>query len=100
MTKGEKNEPAGPAAAINEQALAPQAPPTVRLIDRVEVCRKVGGLSYPLIWKLMTQGKFPLSRQIGDSLIGSRALWIESEIDAWISALPPKKLKKTSPEAA
>ena len=70
----------------------PRGPP--RLIDKAELLHRVP-ISYPTIWLLMREGKFPRSRQVGD-----RALWVESEINAFIAGLPVKKLKGDATEAA
>jgi predicted DNA-binding transcriptional regulator AlpA len=58
-----------------------------RLIDRNELLDKVP-LSYPNIWSKMRAGTFPRSRAVGD-----RVLWVEAEVDAWIAALPMRRLK-------
>jgi hypothetical protein len=39
-------------------------------------------------WNWKRAGKFPRSREVGD-----RAMWLASEIDAWIHALPVRRLK-------
>jgi prophage regulatory protein len=39
--------------------------------------------SYPWIWKQMREGKFPRC-----VVVGTNIAWLESEIDAWIDALP------------
>ena len=43
----------------------------------------------------MREGKFPRSRQIG-----SRVLWVESEVEAWLAALPVQPLKGDKPGRA
>jgi predicted DNA-binding transcriptional regulator AlpA len=58
-----------------------------RLIDRNELLAKTA-LSYPKIWQLMCEGKFPRAKAAG-----GRTLWLESEIDAWIASLPMRQLK-------
>jgi prophage regulatory protein len=63
----------------------PRGPP--RLIGKPEVIDKTS-LSYPLIWRLMRQGKFPRSR-----IIQGRVLWVEAEVDDWIAKLPLQALK-------
>ena len=59
----------------------------VRLISKPEVLDRVG-VTFPTIWKWMREGKFPRSRQLG-----SKSCWIESEVEAWINALPTRRLK-------
>jgi len=58
-----------------------------RLLSKHEVTRLVGR-SYQHIWVLMRRGEFPRSR-----LLGSRPVWLKSEIDAWVAALPVVRLK-------
>ena len=58
-----------------------------RLIFRREVLRRVG-LSYPTIWKMMREGRFPRSR-----VCGGKSAWLEDEIEAWIESLPIRQLK-------
>jgi prophage regulatory protein len=58
-----------------------------KLLSRKDVLERVP-LSYPTIWKMMRDGKFPRSREIG-----GKAAWIESELNAWITERPVTKLK-------
>ena len=51
-----------------------------RLIFKREVLRRVG-LSYPTIWKMMRQGRFPRSR-----VCGGKSAWLEHEIESWIES--------------
>jgi predicted DNA-binding transcriptional regulator AlpA len=51
------------------------------LLDRI-------GISYVTIWKMMRAGTFPRSRAAGGKLV-----WLESEINEWIQALPKTALK-------
>ena len=53
-----------------------------RLLTRKQVLALVP-ISYPTIWKLMCQGKFPRPRKVG-----SRSLWSEREILVLIPAQP------------
>lgn len=66
----------------------------VRLISKAEVCDKVGK-TFPTIWLWMRHGKFPLARDLG-----GQPAWVESEIDAWIAALPVREYKAASDRAA
>lgn len=66
---------------------ATKAESAVRLISKPEVLDKVG-VTFPTIWKWMREGKFPRSRQLG-----GKSCWIESEVEAWINALPTRRLK-------
>jgi prophage regulatory protein len=67
----------------------------VRLLDKRHVVDRVG-VSFPTIWKWMRAGKFPRARQIGDL----KSVWIESEVEAWITALPLRRLKDDEPHNA
>lgn len=58
-----------------------------RLLSKGEVLGRTG-LAYPTIWQWMRDGKFPRSRDVG-----GRAMWLNSDIDAWITKLPLRKLK-------
>jgi predicted DNA-binding transcriptional regulator AlpA len=75
--------------ALGDEPPAPErtraAPP--RLLDRHEVCA-ITGTSYPTIWTWMRAKKFPRSR-----VVGGRTMWLTTEIEAWIAALPVRKLK-------
>jgi prophage regulatory protein len=51
-----------------------------RLIRLPEVIKRVG-LSRSAIYKRMSEGKFPRSRSLGPKC----AVWVEAEIDAWIT---------------
>jgi predicted DNA-binding transcriptional regulator AlpA len=61
--------------------------PPVRLIFKRELLQRVG-LSFPTIWKMMQQGRFPRAR-----VIGSKSVWIESEVDDFLAALPLRQYK-------
>ena len=58
-----------------------------RLVSRDEVLVRTG-MSYPTLWAWMREGKFPRSRDVG-----GRAMWLASEIEAWIVNRPLRKLK-------
>lgn len=59
----------------------------IRLISKPEVLDRVG-VTYPTLWSWMREGRFPRSRELG-----GKAAWIESEVEAWIAALPVRRLK-------
>ena len=63
-----------------------------RLIFRREVLRRVG-LSYPTIWKMMREGRFPRSR-----VCGGKSAWLEHEVESWIEGLPIRQLKGDAAE--
>jgi prophage regulatory protein len=68
-----------------ERVHGARGPP--RLIGKGEVIDQTS-LSYPMIWRLMRDGKFPRSR-----VIAGRVLWLQSEIDDWVNKLPVQPLK-------
>ena len=59
----------------------------LQLLSKPEVLDRVG-VTYPTLWAWMRQGKFPRSRELG-----GKAAWIEAEVEAWIAALPVRRLK-------
>jgi len=65
----------------------PVVRPGARLLSKGDVLDKVG-VTYPTIWKLMRQGAFPRS-----VVVGGKVAWLEHEVDAWIAALPRRRLK-------
>jgi predicted DNA-binding transcriptional regulator AlpA len=70
--------------------------PTVRLLDKVAI-RALTGVTFPTIWTWMQAGAFPRSR-----IVGGKSMWLSTEVDAWMAALPVRPLKgdAPSPEAA
>jgi prophage regulatory protein len=71
-----------------EQVTSSGVQPDIRLLSKGEVLAKVG-LSYVSIWKLIREGAFPRAVVIG----GGKNAWLEHEVDAWIAALPRRRLK-------
>jgi predicted DNA-binding transcriptional regulator AlpA len=65
--------------------------PGARLLSKNEILAKVN-LSYPSVWKLMLAGAFPRPVVIGGA-VGGKNAWFEHEVDAWIAALPRRRLK-------
>ncbi len=65
--------------------------PEIRLLSKPEVLDRVG-VTFPTIWKWMREGTFPRSRELG-----GKVAWIEAEIEAWINALPVRRLKGDTP---
>ncbi|WP_315792195.1 MULTISPECIES: helix-turn-helix transcriptional regulator [unclassified Bradyrhizobium] len=63
-----------------------------RFLSRAAVCSKTG-LSFPYVWKMIREGKFPAGREVG-----SRTLWLESEVDRWMVARPVRAYRR--PEVA
>ena len=72
-------------------ALPANAPPGLRLLDKVEVCR-IANVTFPTIWQWMRNGEFPRSR-----IVGGKSMWLSTEIEAWIAALPVRQLKGDPP---
>jgi predicted DNA-binding transcriptional regulator AlpA len=68
-------------------------PPAVCFLSKKQLCAKVN-LTFPFIWKLIREGKFPEGRAVG-----SRTLWLNSEVEAWILARPTRVYRKAG-EAA
>jgi predicted DNA-binding transcriptional regulator AlpA len=63
-----------------------QAP--VRLIFKKELLHRVG-LSFPTIWRLMREDRFPPAR-----VIGRKSAWYEHEINEYLAQLPLRRYKK------
>jgi predicted DNA-binding transcriptional regulator AlpA len=85
-----------PAREHDERSVhAARAPPasTVRLLSKREVLA-IANVSYPTVWSWMRQGMFPRSR-----VVGGRSMWVSTEIDVWLAALPVRELKGDTPEA-
>jgi predicted DNA-binding transcriptional regulator AlpA len=61
--------------------------PVSLLLSKAEVTSLVNR-SYQHIWKQMRKGAFPRSR-----LVGTRPMWLRSEVEAWINNLPRVALK-------
>lgn len=53
-----------------------------RLIRLPDVIARVG-IKRSMIYRLMSEGRFPQSRSLGPKC----AVWVESEIDEWIKAV-------------
>jgi predicted DNA-binding transcriptional regulator AlpA len=64
-----------------------------RLLSKREVLA-IANVSYPTLWSWMRQGTFPRSR-----VVGGKSMWLSSEIEAWLAALPVRQLKGDAPEA-
>ena len=88
----ERDDPSAPALT---PPTYPRPPPFegTRLLDKAEVCAIVNK-SYQYIWTLMRRGAFPRS-----PLVGTRPMWLSSEITQWISELPVVRLKGDGQDA-
>ena len=58
-----------------------------RLLDKAQIC-KITNVTYPTVWAWMRAGKFPRAR-----IVGGKSMWLSTEVDAWLTALPVRKLK-------
>jgi len=72
-----------------------------RFLTRAEVLDLVG-LSYVYVSSLMRSGDFPRSRvvggrQVGNTLIGGRSVWLEEEVCRWILSRPTRQLRGDAP---
>jgi predicted DNA-binding transcriptional regulator AlpA len=65
-------------------------PGSVRLLDKHDVCAIVG-VSFPTVWAWMRDGRFPRGRVVGGN--SSKTMWLSTEIEAWLAALPVRQLK-------
>ena len=61
--------------------------PLVRLMAKSEVLSIVG-CTYTTLWQMMRRGAFPRSR-----IVGGKSMWLSTEVEAWLAALPVRKLK-------
>lgn len=73
---------------------APRGPPSLRLLDKAEVC-SIANVTFPTIWAWMRRGQFPRSR-----IVGGKSMWRSDEVAAWMAALPIRPLKGDQREAA
>ena len=58
-----------------------------RLLSKAEVL-KIANVSYVTLWTWMRDSAFPRSR-----IVGSKSMWLSTEIDQWMSTLPVRHLK-------
>jgi predicted DNA-binding transcriptional regulator AlpA len=79
------------AAARAKAAALLAAPQTVRLLDKYEVC-SLANVTFPTIWAWQRAGTFPRSR-----IVGGKSMWLSSEVEAWMAALPVRPLKGDEP---
>jgi|APSaa5957512535_1039671.scaffolds.fasta_scaffold214650_2 prophage regulatory protein len=57
----------------------------MKILKKELVCEATG-LSYPSIWRLEKEGRFPSRVEISSRRVG----WIDSEVDEWIESRPRK----------
>jgi predicted DNA-binding transcriptional regulator AlpA len=65
----------------------PAADQSPRLLKKTEVCALTNA-TFPSIWAWMRAGTFPRAR-----VVGGRSMWLSTEVDAWLAALPVRPLK-------
>jgi predicted DNA-binding transcriptional regulator AlpA len=78
-------------AQDNRRRVPPaRGPPSLilRLLTKPEVLLIAGGVSYPTLWSWMRAGTFPRSR-----VVGGKSMWRSDEVQAWLDALPVRRLK-------
>jgi predicted DNA-binding transcriptional regulator AlpA len=75
------------ARATSADSLPPLGPAPDRLVFKGELLERTG-LSFPTIWSMMRKGEFPRSR-----VVGGKSAWLASEFEAWLVALPRRRLK-------
>jgi predicted DNA-binding transcriptional regulator AlpA len=83
----DQSKPPQPDAQSRPHVIRGPPPTGPRLLNRAEVVARVG-VSFPTLWAWMRKGKFPRSRQIGNS-----SRWLSDEVDDFLRALPVRKLK-------
>jgi predicted DNA-binding transcriptional regulator AlpA len=83
------NESLPPAPERTWAANLSQGPP--RLVDKAEILT-ITRVSFPTVWQWMRDGKFPRSR-----VVGGKSMWLSTEIEDWMHALPVRKLKGDAP---
>jgi predicted DNA-binding transcriptional regulator AlpA len=62
------------------------------LLDRHQIVA-LTGVSYPSLWKMACRGAFPKGRTLS-----YKTVWLKSEIDAWIAALPVSPIREQPSE--
>ena len=63
----------------------------VWLLSKRDVLAIVG-VSYPTLWAMMRANTFPRSRTVG-----GQSKWLSTEVEAWLAALPHRRLKGDVP---
>jgi predicted DNA-binding transcriptional regulator AlpA len=101
LTLGPKHEKAIAAAKQpcrdhDERSIHAARPPPSRLdvwlLSKREALA-ITNVTFPTIWAWMRAGKFPRAR-----VVGGQSKWLSTEIEAWLAALPVRKLKGDAPE--
>jgi predicted DNA-binding transcriptional regulator AlpA len=66
-------------------AILSHGPP--RLLSKSDILA-ITNVSFPTVWAWMRAGTFPRSR-----VVGGKSMWLSSEIEDWLAALPVRPLK-------
>jgi predicted DNA-binding transcriptional regulator AlpA len=87
LARGEHDDRSVPAAGT------PPARLGAHLLSKRQVLA-IANVSYPTIWAWMRTGTFPRSR-----VVGGKSMWLSTDIEAWLAALPVRQLKGDKPKA-
>jgi len=83
-----ENLKAGIAAFLQQQGEGPRVLLKSQVLERINV-------TFPTLWAWMRDGKFPRARQMG-----KHTVWLESDINDWIAALPLREYLGDTEEVA
>jgi predicted DNA-binding transcriptional regulator AlpA len=86
-TKQRRRPVAQPAAQNVLIDWQPQTNPASTFLSKKEVLRRIT-VTGPTLWNWCRTGKFPMPR-----CIGSRTVWLESEVLAWMNSRPTPNYK-------
>jgi predicted DNA-binding transcriptional regulator AlpA len=85
--RAKKKRTGAPYQDAQARRAAARALPGTKLPSRDEVCA-ICNVSYPTIWVRMCKGQFPRPR-----VSGQKSFWLSTEVEAWLAALPRRRLK-------
>ncbi len=85
--KKKNAKPHNKTAALKAKKREERGLPAVRLLDKWDVLA-ITNTSYVTVWSWMRAGTFPRSREVR-----GRSMWLSTEVEAWLAALPLRKLK-------
>jgi predicted DNA-binding transcriptional regulator AlpA len=92
-TKSKKTKSKRTSALVERTAALKDADVGLRLLSKPEVLA-ITGTSYPTLWQMMRDGRFPRAR-----IHGGRSMWLSTEID-WLAGLKVRPLKGDAPSEA
>jgi len=89
QTTKQKRKPVAPQPAAQNVLIDWQTPtnPASTFLSKKEVLRRIP-ITGPTLWNWSRTGKFPAPRYIG-----SRTVWVESEVIAWMKSRPTRNYK-------